>query len=93
MTDLRLSEPNGYNIFCRWIVHHLLSYSKLLPLESTKDLLTCEKQSVCQILFITLCYLDGGNTFEALNIIRARSPQSIGIPVLETSVQLEKRLG
>jgi hypothetical protein len=38
-----------------------------------------------------LCYLDGRNTFETLKFIRAGS-QSNGIPVLETSVQLEKRL-
>jgi len=46
ITDLRLSEPNGYNIFCGWIVHHLLGYRRLLPLQSTKDLLICEKQSL-----------------------------------------------
>jgi len=32
---------------------------------------------------ITVCYLDGVNTFEDLKFICARSPQSIAIPVLE----------
>jgi hypothetical protein len=74
MTYLRLNEPNGDNIFCGWIVNHLLSYSRLLPLQSTKDLLTCEKLSLYQILSITLCYLEGGNTFEALKFVSARFP-------------------
>jgi hypothetical protein len=67
MTDLRLSEPNGYKLFCGWTEHHLMGC--LLHLQSLKKL-TCEKQSLfIQRLSITLRYLDSGNTFEDLKFI------------------------
>jgi len=46
MTDLMLDEPNDYKIFCIWKIHRLMSYSKLLPLLSLKEILMCEKQSL-----------------------------------------------
>lgn len=44
MTDLRLSEPNYYIIFCGWMAH-LLSYMQLLPLTITKKTMW-EKKSL-----------------------------------------------
>jgi len=83
MADLRLSEPNGYNIFCGSMVHHLLGYS-VIPAIDERFTNMQEAVTPSQRASITLCYLDGGNTFEGLKFLRARSPQSIGIPVLQT---------
>jgi len=44
MTDLMLDEPYDYKIFCSWKIHRLMSYSKLLPLLSPKEILMCDKQ-------------------------------------------------
>ena len=46
MTDLMLDEPNDYKLFCSWMIRHLMSYSKLLPLLSLKEILMCEKLSL-----------------------------------------------
>jgi len=76
------------------MVYHLLASSRLLPLQSTKDLLTCKKQSLsvsAHPLRYTICTVE--ILLKTCKFIRARSPQSIGIPVLETSLQLKKRLG
>jgi len=76
MTDLRLSEPNFYKIFCSWMAHHLLSYLQLLPPTVTKRM--CERSSHCQHLSIMLGCLAAGNGFEDLKFICAISPQSTG---------------
>jgi hypothetical protein len=78
MTDLILNEPNNYKIFCDWMFHHLMSYSRLFPLQSLKEVHAMSSHS-SQLLFITLRYLDKGNIFEDLKFMSATSPQSTGI--------------
>jgi len=46
MTHLKLDEPNDYKIFCSWVIHRLISYSKLLPLLSLKEIMMCQKKSL-----------------------------------------------
>ena len=38
MTDLRMGESDDYKRFCGCIVHHLMSYSRLLPLQWIKEI-------------------------------------------------------
>lgn len=76
MTDLQLSEPNYYKIFCGWMAHHLLSYLQLLPPTITKKI--CERSSHCQHLSIMLGYLATGNGSEDLKFICAMPPHSTG---------------
>jgi len=45
-SDLRMSEPNDYKIFCCWMVHELMRYSILLPLQLLKEILTYKKLSL-----------------------------------------------
>jgi hypothetical protein len=66
---LRLSEPNDYKIFCSWIVHHLMSYSRLLPQQSLKEIHARSYHS--WHLSIILGYLNTGNAIEDLKFITA----------------------
>ena len=43
---LWLNELNDYKNFCGSVIHQVLSYSSMLPLQSLKEVLTCEKQSL-----------------------------------------------
>jgi len=43
---LWLNELNDYKNLCGSVVHHVLGYSGLLPLQSLKEMPTCEKQSL-----------------------------------------------
>lgn len=52
MTDLRMSEPNDYRIFCGWMVHQLTRYSILLPLQLLKEILICEKLSLSVSIYL-----------------------------------------
>jgi hypothetical protein len=78
MKYLMLGEPNDYKIFCSWMIHRLMSYSKLLPLLSLKEEVTLSQRSS-----ITLGYSAKGNAFEDLKFIRGTS-QATGIIVQET---------
>jgi len=48
------------------MVHHSISYSRLLPIKPLKEVVKCEKQSLCHGLSITIRYLTFENTFEDL---------------------------
>jgi hypothetical protein len=93
MTDLRLSEPNGYTVF-HFDSPSFVGLLKTVVTPAVDERFTNMQETVTlsQGASIMLYYLDGGYTFEDLKFIRARS-QSIRIPVLQTSLQLEKRLG
>jgi hypothetical protein len=75
-TNWRLSEPNDYKIFCGWIACHLLRYSRLLPLQSLKEIRARTRHS--ERLSITHGYLATGNGFEDLKFIHATCSQVIG---------------
>jgi hypothetical protein len=51
---LWLNELNDYKNFCGSVIHHVLSYSSLLPLQSLKEILTCEKQSLSLTVYSLL---------------------------------------
>jgi hypothetical protein len=73
MTDLMLDEPNDYKIFCSWMIQLLMSYSKLLPLLSLKEILMCEKMSLSA--FIHYARLFGQWQFFCLFVFSAPAPQ------------------
>jgi len=54
--DLMASEPNDYNFFCGCMVHYMISYTRLLPLQSLNEILPCKKQSlpirVCPLHYV-----------------------------------------
>ena len=62
--------------FCGWMVHHLMSYSKLLPLQWIKE--TDVRSSHSQRLSITQGHLATVNAFEDLQFRSATSVQSLG---------------
>jgi len=63
MTNFRLNEPNDYKIFCGWLVHHWMSYSRLLPLQLPKDIYARSSHTQA-VLSIMLGYLASGDTLE-----------------------------
>jgi hypothetical protein len=85
MTDLRLSEPNGYNIFL-WLdgPQFVGLLNTVTPAIDERFTNMQEAVTLSQRVPIAVCYLDGVNTFEDLKFICARSPPSIVIPVLVT---------
>ena len=91
MADFRLNEPNDYKIFCGWLVHHWMSYSRLLPLQLLKEIYARSSHTQ-SVLSIMLGYLASGDTFEDLKFINAISPQSIGILILETCLLLGRQM-
>jgi hypothetical protein len=84
VTCLMLGEQNDYKMFCSWIIHRLLNYSKLLPLLSLKEILTCQMNLLLsQRSSTTLGYSAKGNASEDLRFIWVTS-QSTEIIVRET---------
>ena len=70
---LRLNEPNDYKNFCGSVVHHVLSYSSLLPLQSLKEIVTCEKQS----FLVTVYSLHDFDTVTLLQTWNSKVPHSM----------------
>ena len=62
--------------FCGWMVYHLLRFSRLLPLQSIKEIRARTRHS--ERLSIMLGYLANGNGFEDLKFIHATCSQAIG---------------
>ena len=67
MTDFRLNEPNDYKIFCSWLVHHWMSYLRLLPLQLLKEIYARSSHTQ-SVLSVMLGYLSSGDTFEDLKL-------------------------
>jgi hypothetical protein len=86
LTDLRQSKPKNYTFpFVSWMIHHSMSYSRLLPLHSIQEGLICRKQSSQSVLNHSTMLFGHWKTLFSLCAI---SLQSTGMLVLVMCLEL-----